>query len=60
LFVIDTEKPKDEATYLISWTNKMDFADCSLFMMKENGQKALVICYKSIGINTFNVFVIDI
>lgn len=37
LLVVDTENPKAEATYLINWTNKLDFANCSLQMMTENG-----------------------
>ena len=59
LLIIDTENPQAEAIYLINWTNKMDIANCSLQMMTENGIKSLVISYKCIGINTFNVFVID-
>ena len=66
LVMIDNQNPHKDAgrpsRYLISWTNKLDFADANMYLMKEAGREAasLVVCFKSIGINTFNILVIDL
>ena len=60
---MDTAKSLDN--YLINWPNKTNIADCSLHLLDEpiddqgNTVKTIVVSFKSIGINTFNVFVID-
>ena len=53
------------ATYLINWTNRLNIRQVGLnFMEDENDekelQKYLVVSYKVEGINTYNVFVIDV
>lgn len=54
---------------LISWNNKLDIGNSEMAIMKEevtlpNGKKgmksAIVVSYKMIGINTFNVFCFDL
>ena len=54
--------------YLINWSNKLDIGNCDMQMMSEvlkdekgrsYREKSIVISYKCVGINTFNVFVID-
>ena len=60
LLTVNIDQPHKESSYLIKWSNKLDIGNCDLHMMKENGKNMIVISYKCIGINTFNVFVIDI
>ena len=66
LFSIDLNNPFAESEYLINWSNKLDIGNCDLHLMKEMSpttgkiQDYIVVSYKSIGINTFNVFVIDL
>ena len=66
LFNVNLDDPNQESEYLISWTNKLDIGCCDLNLMKEKdsvGDKShmnIVVSYKSIGINTFNVFVINL
>ena len=62
LFKVNVYDPEEESEYLINWTNKLDIGDCDLFMLGASGQdnKSIVISYKSIGINTYNVFIIDL
>ena len=52
--------PRSEKKYLINWNNKLDIGDCTMHIMMEDGKESIVVCYKCIGINTFNVFVIDL
>lgn len=58
--VKDAPPPRSELKYLINWNNKLDIGNCTMHVMKENGETSIVVCYKCIGINTFNVFVIDL
>jgi len=65
LFSINLTNPRGESNYLLQWTNKLDIADSSIFIMNHiekcgHEHEFLIISYKSIGINTFNVFVIDL
>ena len=62
LFKVNIMDPDEESEYLINWTNKLDIGDCDLFMLGASGKdgKSIVVSYKSIGINTYNVFVIDL
>lgn len=50
--------------YLINWTNKLDIADSYMSLMHEHEdgelRENIVVSYKSVGINTFNVFVFDL
>ena len=65
LFSIDIENPQKKCEYLINWNNKLDIGNCDMQLMTEvdaNGKVSefIVVSYKCIGINTFNVFVIDL
>lgn len=69
LFSVNLEEPKSDSEYLICWTNKLDIGNCDLHLMQEtvkegeSGERKtmnIVVSYKSIGINTFNVFVINL
>ena len=64
IFSMDMNNPTKPANYLINWSNKLDIADCDLHLMQITKgrfiKKSLVVSYKSIGINTFNVSVIDL
>ena len=60
LFGINIENPNKESEFLLNWSHKLDIADGSMFVMYEADKEFLVISHKSVGINTFNVFVIDL
>jgi hypothetical protein len=64
LFSVEIANPQKESTYFINWRNKLDFGNCDTNVMKEeiDGclKESIVVSYKSIGINTFNVFVFDL
>lgn len=61
LFSIDISDPHKQSQYYINWNNKLDIGNCDLHLMKEdNGSESIVVSYKCVGINTFNVFVIDL
>ena len=48
--------------YLVKWTNKLDIGDTNIYILrnKERHYKEIVICYKTIFINIFNIMVLDI
>ena len=48
--------------FIIKWKNKLDIADANLFIIKtkDSPYRELVISYKTIYINTYNVKVVDI
>ena len=65
LLRISIENPEDPCEYLIRWSNKLDIANCDMHILEEKDpigkvSKSIVVSYKCIGINTFNVFVIDL
>jgi len=65
LFQIDINRPHDKAVFFVNWSNKLDIGNCDIQIMKEtmrdgSTEENIVVSYKSIGINTYNVFVIDI
>ena len=45
---------------MMKWKNKLDIADADLFIVRQQGLRELVISYKIIYINTYNVQLIDI
>lgn len=51
-----------KCTYLVRWKNKLDISDtCMSFLKDENtGYKELIIGFKIIYINTYNLFCMDI
>jgi len=60
LFMVDSDHPQKDCEYLIHWKNKLDIANCDLQMMEDQGESKLVVSYKAIGINTYNVFVFSL
>ena len=46
--------------FLTKYKNKLDISDCDIFVMRNRGQKELIISYKTIYINTYNVIIMDI
>lgn len=59
------KRPKGKAEYLIAWENKLDIGNCDVAMLVETDadkkrRESVVVSYKCIGINTFNVFVFDL
>ena len=58
---VSEEDPSDYQ-FLIKWTNKLDIGDPNLYILKneEKGHKELIVSYKSIFINTYNVMCLDI
>jgi hypothetical protein len=63
-FFIIRMKDEDPNSYkfLTKWKNKLDIGDSSLFVLRnpKEGYKELVISYKTIYINTYNVTIMDI
>tara|TARA_B110000285_G_scaffold78424_1_gene90297 strand:+ start:2111 stop:2329 length:219 start_codon:yes stop_codon:yes gene_type:complete len=62
---IDAKDPKADYMFLTKWKNKLDIGDASLNVLRHediHGHefKELIISYKSININTYNVTVMDI
>lgn len=66
LFSVEIDNPTKEPVYLINWNNKLDIGNCDIQILTEKDKKKgtvskyIVVSYKCIGINTFNVFVIDL
>lgn len=62
LLTVCIEDALEPSNYLINWDNKLEIGDCDLHLMTfaDDGEKAVVVSYKSIDINTFNVFVISL
>lgn len=56
------DEDPNEHRFLTKWKNKLDIGDSSLFVMrnKQKGYKELIISYKTIFINTYNVTLMDI
>ena len=67
LIRFDAKNPKDYK-FLTSWAHNLDIGDASMFMLKGQDQsvgngsyfKELVVSYKTININTFNISLIDL
>jgi hypothetical protein len=64
LFSIEIARPREESKYYINWNNKLDIGNCDMHILTEEKdgkqEQSIVVSYKCIGINTFNVFVIDL
>ena len=54
------KNPQSDPYYLIHWVNKLDIANCDLNLLRDEDGTDIVVSYKSVGINTYNVFVIDL
>ena len=63
LFYIDCNSPEKDAKYFIHWSNKLDVADCDMSLVQDlkTGEDVnMIVSFKNIGINTYNVFVYDL
>lgn len=62
---MNEKNPKD-FKFLTKWKNKLDIGDANIFVLRHHNKektqfyKELVISYKTIYINTYNVTVMDI
>ena len=58
---LNENNPKD-FKFLIKIKNKLDIADADIFVCrnKEKHYKELVVSYKTIFVNTYSLFIIDI
>ena len=56
---IEIERPGN-IEYLMQWDNMLDIGNCNLSIFDELGINFIVVSFKSIGINTFNVIVINL
>jgi hypothetical protein len=56
------EDDPHNSKFLIKWKNKLDIDDTNIYVLRniEKGIKEIIISYKTIFINTFNVVVMDI
>jgi len=63
-FFVFTIQEKDpyQSKFYIKYKNKLDIGDTDINVLRDiHGQiKELVICYKTIYINTYNVIILDI
>lgn len=57
-----SDSDTDNRTFLTKYKNKLDIGDASVSVLRDRdkGYKELVISYKTIYINTYNVHVMDI
>ena len=63
LMEIDEMEPEEkEPIFLINWKSKLDIGDAAMFFIKNEEREInhLVLSYKSIYINAYNVLVIDL
>lgn len=61
---LNANDPK-QFVFLTKWKNKLDLGNANLFVMRHKGRgdhryKELIVSYKTIYINTYNVMVMDI
>jgi len=56
------ESDPTKSKFLIKWKNKLDIGDPNIFVMRNYAKKLkeLIISYKTIFINTYNVVCMDI
>lgn len=64
-YLIEIDEGEPLATrpqYLINWKTKLDIGDAALYLLKNTarGTQQLIVAQKSIFINTYNVYVIDL
>jgi hypothetical protein len=61
LIKFDEDEPLKHSFFL-KYKNKLDIADADIAVMRNSakGLKELIVSYKSININTYNVYVVDI
>jgi len=56
------ETDPTNCTYLVRWKNKLDISDSCMYVLRDEntGYKELIIGFKIIYINTYNLFCMDI
>lgn len=55
------EENSENSKFLMKWKNKLDIADTNIYVLRnKEGLKELIVSYKTIFINTYNVIVMDI
>ena len=62
-FVIKvSEKDPSDKRFLIKWKNKLDIGDPNMYILRnyESKLKELIVSYKTIYINTYNVICMDV
>jgi len=57
-----TKEHPERGQFLIRWKNKLDIGDANIYVMRnqEKGLKEIIISFKTIFINTYNVICMDI
>jgi len=61
-----SEKDPKQYSFLIKWKNKLNIGDPNMYILKNKGKnydsqlKELVVSYKTIFMNTYNVICMDI
>ena len=54
------ERNPRKGKFLIKWKMKLNFSDVNINLFEDNGLKELIISYKVIYMNTYNLISIDI
>jgi hypothetical protein len=59
---MDEFNPESNFQFLTKYKNKLDIGDCDIFVMRSKGSslKELVVSFKTIYINTYNIIIYDI
>ena len=57
---MNEENPLNGFQFLTKYKNKLDIGDCNIFVHRSDGQKELIVSYKTVFINTYNIVIIDI
>lgn len=61
---LSEDDPEDAraSKFLIKWKNKLDIGDTNMFLLRNevSGLKELIVSYKTIFHNTYNVVCMDI
>jgi hypothetical protein len=57
-----SEKDPEDIKFLIKWKNKLDIGDTTMYILRNfnTGLKELIVSFKTIYINTYNVVCMDI
>lgn len=51
----------ENAKFIIKWSRSLDIGDASIFILRDQakGYKEIVVAYKTIFINVYNIMVLD-
>ena len=60
--IVFYEENPDDFHFLINYKNKLDIADANIMVLRNMNKmyKELILSYKTIYLNTFNITVLDI